>query len=105
MNLLFLKNHLSVIFPFCQIEETKDYHTGTASSLFLRVSMDAKETWPYDIIHNSRWALFAIHFKDHKLYAVATSHTLQHFRKCVCKNEATIIVKLKTWKEQNENPK
>lgn len=67
------------------------------ASLFIKVSLDPKETWEYGILENSRWALFGV--QRGKLYMVAGSK-VPKFRKVDAKSATNIANKIVTWEQK-----
>ena len=83
------------VFPWVKVERST-LGGEEQASLFIKVSMDPKETWVSGILENSRWALFGV--QRGKLYMIAGSYDrIPKFRKVDAKSTTNIINKVMTW--------
>ena len=80
------------MFPYLHIDRST---LGNSTSVFFRVSADAKDAWPYDIFHNSRYGIFCL--RDHKLELISKGLKTTKFRKCKCIDEETALHKMQQW--------
>jgi hypothetical protein len=91
-----LCDNLLGMFPWVHVDRSTLGGEARAS-LFIKVSLDPKETWQGGIVENSRWALFGV--QGGKLYMIAGSYDrIPKFRKVDAKSVTNIINKLMTWK-------
>ena len=65
---------------------------GGHTSVFVHLSLDNKETWAYNIFHNSRYAIFSI--ADGKVELLSKGLGMPKFRKCNAKNEENVAEKI-----------
>jgi hypothetical protein len=90
-----LCDNLLGVFPWINVSRSTLGGEDRAS-LFIKVSLDPKETWQNDILENSRWALFGV--QRGKLYMVTGSYDrIPKFRKVDAKSVTNIINKIMTW--------
>lgn len=66
------------------------------TSILLRISLDKKEDWQNNILHNSRYAMFHIG-SDGKMECFSKHYILPTFRKCSVSTEEDIISKINKW--------
>jgi hypothetical protein len=93
-----LCDNLLGVFPWINVDRSTLGGEDRAS-LFIKVSLNPKETWQNRIVENSRWALFGV--QGGKLYMVAGSYDrIPRFRKVDAKSITNIVNKLMTWKEK-----
>lgn len=71
---------------------------GGHSSIFFKVSADAKNTWINNIFHNSRYGIFCL--ADGKLELISKGLNTSKFRKCKCNDEETALTKIQSWIEK-----
>jgi hypothetical protein len=91
-----VSENLQGVFPWIHVDRSTLGGEARAS-LFIKVSLDPKETWQGGIVENSRWALFGV--QGGKLYMIAGSYDrIPKFRKVDAKSVTNIINKLMTWK-------
>ena len=83
------------MFPYLH---TKKSVLASHPSLFFYVSADAKEKWPNDIFHNSRYGIFCL--CDNKLELISKGLETTKFRKCKCVDEETALQKMQQWMEK-----
>ena len=80
-------------FPWLDVDRST--HGGEeGASLYVKVSMDPKDAWPYGIFHNSRWALFSVQGGKMSLYA---GGKVPKFRKVKVKGAADIAARILAW--------
>ena len=87
---------LKDVFPWIHVDRSTLGGEARAS-LFVKVSLDPKETWENGILQNSRWALFAI--QAGKLY-MAYGGNVPKFRKVDAKSVDNVIGKITAWKDK-----
>lgn len=58
---------------------------GGTCSLFIHASLEKEEDWPYNIFHNSRYAIFSLD-RDGKMELLSKGLNMPKFRKCKVKN-------------------
>ncbi len=68
------------------------------TSLFIRITLDPRETWINGIVENSRYGLFCI--SDGKIELIAKGLGAQKLRKGNVKTVEDVMKKLKMWKEK-----
>lgn len=91
-------DNLKELFPWVKVERST-LGGEERASLFMKLSLDPKETWESGIVENSRWALFGV--QGGKLYMVAGSYgRVPKFRKVDAKSVTNIINKVMTWKDK-----
>lgn len=66
------------------------------ASVFLKVSLDSRETWVNGIYENSRYAIFCVSVNTGKVEMIS-GHNVGKFRKCSVKNENHCLEKIRAW--------
>ena len=98
-NVEIFKNRLrgNLNFPFVSINHS--ILGGKENiSIIIRLSLDKKEDWSFDIFHNSRYAI--LHLSNiGKLELFSKGHDIPKFRKCTVKDINKLIEKLNKIKE------
>lgn len=64
-------------------------------SLFVRISLDPKDSWANGIFQNSRYAIFSV--SDSKVELISKSYELPKFRKVKIKNDEDVALKIMRW--------
>ena len=92
-----LKIKLSKLFPYVLVDSPS---LGGHSSLIIKLSLDKKEDWLYDIFHNSRYAMF--HVSDGKIELFSKGLNTAKMRKGNVSTIEDVIKKVTKWKEDSE---
>lgn len=91
MDLSNLRERLSFV-PFVNVSTS---HLDGHSSYFIHLSLDPKDTWSYNILHNSRYSIFAI--RDGKIEQLSCGSKSLKFRKSNAKDVDAIVNKIQLW--------
>lgn len=68
---------------------------GGSESLFVRLSLDSKDSWANGIFQNSRHAIFEV--RGDKLSLIAKHYELPKFRKSKVKDSEDVALKIMIW--------
>lgn len=91
MDLSNLRERLSFV-PFVSVSTS---NLGGHSSYFIHLSLDPKDTWSYNIFHNSRYSIFSI--SDGKIEQLSCGSKSLKFRKSNAKDLDSVVNKIQLW--------
>jgi hypothetical protein len=91
-----IKDELGKEFP--SLNQVSTSTLAGHTSLFIRISLDPRETWINGFFENSRYGLFCI--SDGKIELIAKGLGTQKLRKGNVKTVEDVMKKLKMWKEK-----
>lgn len=92
-----LQKELTNLVPFVFVDSPS---LGGHNSLIIKLSLDKKEDWLYDIFHNSRYAMF--HISDGKIELFSKGPNTAKMRKGKVSTMEDVMKKVTKWKEESE---
>ena len=86
-------------FPYVHFDVSS---LGGSVSKFIKISLDKKENWPYNIFENSRYAIFCI--SGGKMEIISKHFEMPKFRKSNVKNDEDVNDKLNKYYMKSISP-
>ena len=85
-----------IVAPFVKCD-TGHLKGGPFASVFILVSLDARENWTNKILENSNYARFSIHGDEGKMVLFSGGSKLAKFRKCSVASPDVVVEKIQKW--------